>query len=219
MFINQMICELFENSALERSKFIQIFLQKSLMSDSQSNESDTKKALIDAMAQIIPSIPDFSCTNEDIDMSNPENFSKPPKIHNQVVNVRCICKLKHETGDMIQCQSCQNWLHANCIHLKNSQQVNSYICIYCQYDVSLTVRNFITSQASKFRNVLEQISNQSETTSVKDKPIIPPLLKMIQEIERSLKMIPSFLPLNENSSQEESEFYDDDDEGSNEGDA
>ena len=168
--------------------------------------------IIDAMAQIIPSIPDFSCTDDDVDLSDPRNYKVVPKVSNQKINVRCICQLKNETDDMIQCETCKNWLHAHCICLKNYKQVKSFICLYCQYNVAVTVRSFFTSQANKFKNVLDQIANQSETQSTNNQPVVPPLLKMINEIERSLKVIPAFLPMRVHSSSQEILSADDEEE-------
>lgn len=168
--------------------------------------------ILNSLAQIIPSIPDFSCTDEDIDMSNPSNYTTAPKMDNHEINIRCICKSKDKSDDMIQCDTCKNWLHAHCICLKNYKQVKSFICLYCQYNVAVTVRSFFTSQGKKFKNVLDQIATQQEKSDTNDQPIVPPLLKVINEIERSLKVIPAYLPMRVNSSHEEIESDEEEDE-------
>lgn len=167
----------------------------------ENDSSNSQEDIMNAMAQIIPSIPDFSCTDEDIDMSNPSNYTTTPKTNNQEINIRCTCKSKDKANEMIQCDTCKNWLHVKCTCLKNYKQVKSFICLYCQYDVAVTVRSFFTSQANKFKNVLDQISSQQETANLNDRPIVPPLLKMINEIERSLKVIPAYLPMRVNTMQ------------------
>ncbi|OHS93132.1 PHD-finger family protein [Tritrichomonas foetus] len=156
--------------------------------------SDPQKETLATMAQVVPLIPDLSCTDEDIDMSLPSNSRAPPVSKGKIRNVRCICTSKHQSDVMIQCDSCKNWLHSSCIQLENSKDVSPFVCIYCQYNVATTVRSFITSQALKFRTVLEQFINEPDNSYKSMKPVVPSLFKMVKEIEQSLKMIPEFLP-------------------------
>ncbi|XP_004349098.2 hypothetical protein CAOG_02348 [Capsaspora owczarzaki ATCC 30864] len=65
----------------------------------------------------------------------------------------CICR-KPESGYMIRCIHCEEWFHGKCIglDLRNSANINSYVCDECSRKASPQMRSFETiSEAQKLK--------------------------------------------------------------------
>ncbi|KAJ4988528.1 phd finger domain-containing protein [Stagonosporopsis vannaccii] len=46
-------------------------------------------------------------------------------------NTRCVCQSTEEGKAMIQCESCEKWLHMGCLGLRPSALPAVYVCIFC----------------------------------------------------------------------------------------
>ncbi|KAN0070189.1 hypothetical protein V8E54_011770 [Elaphomyces granulatus] len=67
-------------------------------------------------------------TNTDIEISTPstDRHSNPSN------GTRCVCKSMDNGGHlMIQCESCNHWLHTKCVGLERANLPPVYICVYC----------------------------------------------------------------------------------------
>ncbi|KAH8595686.1 hypothetical protein B0O99DRAFT_594442 [Bisporella sp. PMI_857] len=62
-------------------------------------------------------------TISDLDRSTPSSSRSG--------NTRCVCNKPEDDRFMIQCESCENWLHAECINLDRKSVPSVYICRFC----------------------------------------------------------------------------------------
>lgn len=46
-------------------------------------------------------------------------------------STRCVCHATDEGQPMVQCESCNKWLHMGCLGLKPSTLPPVYVCIFC----------------------------------------------------------------------------------------
>ena len=90
---------------------------------------------------------------------------------------------------MILCDSCKKWMHVNCVRLQNSQDVDPFVCIYCQYEMSKAIKSFVRA---KLMNITQKIKEKriQETT-----PVWNELLQTILDIQSVLRIVPQFLPM------------------------
>lgn len=102
---------------------------------------------------------------------------------------RCLCNSNHESDVMILCDSCKKWMHVNCVRLQNSQDVDPFVCIYCQYEMSKAIKSFVRA---KLMNITQKIKEKriQETT-----PVWNELLQTILDIQSVLRIVPQFLPM------------------------
>ncbi|EOO04131.1 putative phd-finger domain-containing protein [Phaeoacremonium minimum UCRPA7] len=59
--------------------------------------------------------------------------SLPTPSSDRVHSVRCVCN-RHEAGQdsfMVQCESCEYWLHGRCINITKRNMPSVYICAFC----------------------------------------------------------------------------------------
>lgn len=102
---------------------------------------------------------------------------------------RCICNSNHESDVMILCDSCKKWMHVDCVRLQNSQDVDPFVCIYCQYEMSKAIKSFVRR---KLMNIFSKIKEKRihETSSLWND-----LLQTILDIQSILRIVPQFLPV------------------------
>lgn len=48
-----------------------------------------------------------------------------------VDSTRCVCHNTDEGKAMVQCESCEKWLHMGCLGLKPSNLPAVYVCVFC----------------------------------------------------------------------------------------
>lgn len=168
---------------------------------------------LDSMAQIFLMTPDMSCTNQQLDMMDPKNLPKDktnqqkPTRPTQGVETRCICGSKFESELMIQCDSCKLWLHADCVRLQNTENVCPFICIFCQFRIAKSIKDFVKNSFSQFTPTLELLKTDG---AGKSKQLWFDVMKVCKDIQGVLHMAPTFLPpqnklVTESSSDEEEE--------------
>jgi hypothetical protein len=46
-------------------------------------------------------------------------------------STRCVCYGTDEGQPMVQCESCEKWLHMGCLGLKPSTLPTVYVCVFC----------------------------------------------------------------------------------------
>ena len=46
-------------------------------------------------------------------------------------STRCVCNSADEAGTMVQCESCNKWLHMACVGLTQQTLPPVYVCIFC----------------------------------------------------------------------------------------
>lgn len=46
-------------------------------------------------------------------------------------STRCVCHGTDESQPMVQCESCEKWLHMNCLGFKSSTLPAVYVCVFC----------------------------------------------------------------------------------------
>jgi len=46
-------------------------------------------------------------------------------------STRCVCNSRDGDGFMIQCESCEKWLHAKCVGISRHRLPQVYICAFC----------------------------------------------------------------------------------------
>ncbi|KAJ5205032.1 Zinc finger PHD-finger [Penicillium cinerascens] len=69
--------------------------------------------------------PDLATPSTDRNISNPSN------------GTRCICNSMDNGGHlMIQCESCNHWLHTKCVGLERANLPSFYVCMFCDHTPS-----------------------------------------------------------------------------------
>lgn len=48
-----------------------------------------------------------------------------------IESTRCVCHGTDEGKPMIQCESCEKWLHMGCLGLRPSTLPTVYVCVFC----------------------------------------------------------------------------------------
>lgn len=46
-------------------------------------------------------------------------------------STRCVCHSTDEGQPMVQCESCEKWLHLGCLGLKQNTLPAVYVCVFC----------------------------------------------------------------------------------------
>lgn len=152
--------------------------------------TNTSDEMVSQLAEIFPSIPDFSFTDR---APNPENQSDDnPK--QPLLKFRCYCKQNYTSTTMIQCDSCKYWLHSSCVRIKNMKHINPFICLYCQFNIASSVKPLVSSQSIKCQNAIEQHLNQMKCERNSITPIVAQLEQMVNDIDNAFRLIPQFLP-------------------------
>ncbi|KAL1967440.1 hypothetical protein VTN77DRAFT_3225 [Rasamsonia byssochlamydoides] len=73
-----------------------------------------------------PTTSPTTLTDPDVATPSTDRRSNPSN------GTRCICKSMDNGGHlMIQCESCNHWLHTKCVGLERSNLPPVYICVYC----------------------------------------------------------------------------------------
>lgn len=160
------------------------------------------------LAAIFLMTPDMSCTDEDIDLFNPDNFEKPdPDQSNGDQEIRCICGCNHENDPMIQCDSCKKWLHSDCVPLKNFHD-SGFICIYCQAKIAKSIKQFYRQELISLIPQINQIYQNIQKNNLNSEYLIN-LKQAIQKSSDSLQgiieNINNFLPKSSSVSKSGSE--------------
>ena len=151
-----------------------------------------------------PSIPDHYLTIANSflmtpDMTGPEDTQDGENGASEAdepipQETRCICSLTHSSSLMIQCDSCKKWLHDDCVHLKNSKDVETFICIYCQYEIAKAVKSFIKQRLSILAPMAQRLENGMHNGSLNElQNLWTELGDIVNDIQEVLNMIPSSL--------------------------
>ena len=137
--------------------------------------------------------PDMSCTNEDVDLANPENQETVSAEMDQISEqtTRCICNRQHESDVMIQCDCCKKWLHEQCIRLVNSNENDPFICIFCEHEMAKAVKTYVRKKIAVLIQIVQKYQADGQTLSWND------LLENIRDCQEVLRMVPMFLPTNQ----------------------
>lgn len=158
--------------------------------------------------------PDITCTDQQIDMTDPKNIGPPGPEVDQITEetTRCICNSTHESEVMIQCDSCQKWLHEDCIRLLNSRESDPFICIFCQNDVSNAIKTYVRKKMEGFLPILQRMQNENYiqyNDYIQPNSVWTDLLEITKDIQEVLKLIPLFLPPPDPSQRRDyqSEYY------------
>jgi len=114
--------------------------------------------------------------------------------------IRCLCGDNEDDGGfMIQCDTCGNWQHGECMGYENSDEVNdSYACELCRPDLYKDITD--KNEAAK--------SKRAKTKTMREKAVKCHLNKMLI-VQKSMKRK---TPPTDASSDDDSEFSVDDDE-------
>lgn len=46
-------------------------------------------------------------------------------------STRCVCNSSDDGRPMVQCESCNKWLHMGCVGLNNQNLPPVYVCVFC----------------------------------------------------------------------------------------
>ena len=109
---------------------------------------------------------------------------------------QCICGSTNESDVMIQCNSCKNWLHdETCIRLQNADENDPFICLYCQYQLSKSVKRYVRNQFSSLLPIIQQLHQEAQAVPNPHPSVLyEQVNKTIAEIQEVLDLIPNYLP-------------------------
>jgi hypothetical protein len=149
--------------------------------------------------------PDYSFSDSEVaclgfdclHFSDPcQNRSNGPSEIDQITEetTRCICNSTHESEVMIQCDSCKKWLHEDCVRLQNSREVDPFLCIFCQYEMSTAVKGYLRKKMTAFGPILSRFGGPDLG---RGSGLWSELLEVVRDSQEVLRMIPSFLPATE----------------------
>lgn len=146
--------------------------------------------------------PDMSCTDEDIDLTDPENQDTTGTEMDQISEqtTHCCCNMQHESDVMIQCDCCKKWLHEQCIRLVNTNENDPFICIFCQHEMSRAVKSYVRQKISVLIQIVQKYQADGQTLSWNE------LLENIRDCQEVLRMVPMFLPTNEDEREQDSYY-------------
>ena len=62
-----------------------------------------------------------------------KSVAKPSATKNKMNHsIRCVCASQEETGHMLECETCSNWLHSKCMNIsQSSASTYPFVCPYC----------------------------------------------------------------------------------------
>ncbi|EAX87499.1 PHD-finger family protein [Trichomonas vaginalis G3] len=138
--------------------------------------------------------PDMTGPRESpIQNDSPEQVSDKGDVE-VVQETRCICGLTHGSSVQIQCDSCQKWLHEDCVHLKNSKEADPFICIYCQYEIAKAVKAYVRQRLASLLPKAQQLEIEMQNGRITQyMPIWNELSDIVADIQEVLKLIPELL--------------------------
>jgi hypothetical protein len=153
-----------------------------------------------SLSSIFLMTPDMSYQDDDRNVMalNPEGGS--PSEIDQITEetTRCLCNSTHESEVMIQCDSCKKWLHEDCVRLQNSREADPFICIFCQHELSRSIKSYLRRKTAAFPVLMQQLQSDLQYQAVShSKSIWTDLLQIVNEAQDVLAMIPLFLPASE----------------------
>ena len=147
------------------------------------------------LAQTYLLVPDMGNTTD----PNLENENS--KIYEQPISeetISCICHSTHESEIMLQCDSCKRWMHVTCVRLQDSQEDDTYICIFCQYQLSKAVKQYIRNKVSNLQDYLKPLVSDLQNYRIpQSQNIWKDLTEHINELQNVLQIIPSYFPSGE----------------------
>ena len=147
------------------------------------------------LAQTYLLVPDMGNTTD----PNLENENS--KIYEQPISeetISCICRSTHESEIMLQCDSCKRWMHVTCVRLQDSQEDDTYICIFCQYQLSKAVKQYIRNKVSNLQDYLKPLVSDLQNYRIpQSQNIWKDLTEHINELQNVLQIIPSYFPSGE----------------------
>jgi hypothetical protein len=142
-------------------------------------------------------VPDMSCADDEDDLADPVAADGTPPETDVITEetTRCLCNSTHESEVMIQCDSCKKWLHEDCVRLQNSREADPFICIFCQYELSRSIKTYLRRKMAEFPVIMKRVQASFPfTTGSNSKPIWNEMLSIVQDAQSVLAMIPLFLP-------------------------
>lgn len=94
-------------------------------------------------------------------------------------NIRCVCTSQEETGHMLECETCSNWLHSKCVSIsQSSASTYPFVCphcvklMFCQIkdlkDEIKVLKNTLVDQANEISSMRKEISSMKAHPN--DKP-------------------------------------------------
>jgi hypothetical protein len=152
-----------------------------------------------SLSSIFLMTPDMSYQDDDRNIMELNPEGGPSEI-DQITEetTRCLCNSTHESEVMIQCDSCKKWLHEDCVRLQNSREADPFICIFCQHELSRSIKSYLRRKTAAFPVLMQQLQSDFQYQAVShSKSIWTDLLQIVNEAQDVLAMIPLFLPANE----------------------
>ena len=150
------------------------------------------------LAQTYLLVPDMGNTTD------PNLRTEKSKIYEQPISedtISCICRSTHESEVMLQCDSCKRWMHVSCVRLQDSNEDDTYICIFCQYQLSKAVKQYVRSKISNLQDILQPLVSDLQNYRIPhSQGVWKELTEHINEIQDVLQIIPSFLPSGDSNS-------------------
>ena len=115
--------------------------------------------------------------------------------------MRCMCQNDDATSNLVQCEICHRYSHADCYKIPESDMQKSFICIYCQSllteRIHDTIRRSTLSIQTKLSEINEKLTKtDSSAQEIIDNPDAPidGFLENIQELNEQCQKAWSQIP-------------------------
>jgi hypothetical protein len=143
---------------------------------------------------------DMSFADDEHDIEHPVDRATPDVDQITEETTKCICNSTHESEVMIQCDSCSKWLHEDCVKLQNSRESDPFICLYCQQELVKAVKLYMRKKLGEFKPILQKMRAEAHyRQGMRPTSIWHEILEIVKDSQEVLKMIPFFLPNNDES--------------------
>ena len=90
----------------------------------QEKESEQVTSFLISLFEKLPA-PEHACSDSILECFDRNASSAGSK------SIRCVCRTKKETDDLIQCILCKNYLHKSCLY--ESIKTDGFVCQVCRY--------------------------------------------------------------------------------------
>ena len=177
------------NNLLNDSNLTNVKKQATVVSKKVNNPKITDLYL--QLSQAFLLTPDMTSTI--ISEKQNDNFQEENNSEVEPIpETRCICNLTHGSPLMIQCDSCKKWLHEDCVHLKNPKDADPFICIFCQHEISKSVKNFVRRKMKIIQNIVSKIEKENQSP-INLSNYWKEIQNIIDDTKNVLELIPTFL--------------------------